>query len=59
MREKAEHDIIGGEKAGKKNDIIRGKTAEFLNRKHSGNPREMGTVQYETPNEQKFRSNIN
>ena len=35
MREKAEHDIIGGEKAAKKNDIIRGKTAEFLNRKHS------------------------
>jgi hypothetical protein len=46
MREKAEHDVIGGEKAGKKNDIIRGKTAEFLNRKHSENPREMGTVQY-------------
>jgi hypothetical protein len=34
MREKAEH------------DIIRGKTAEFLNRKHSENPREMGTGQY-------------
>jgi hypothetical protein len=46
MREKAEHDIIGGEKAAKKNDIIRGKTAEFLNRKHSENPREMGTGQY-------------
>jgi len=46
MREKAEHDVTGGEKAGKKNDIIRGKTSEFLNRKHSENPREMGTVQY-------------
>jgi hypothetical protein len=29
MREKAEHDIIGGEKAGKKNDIIRGKELNF------------------------------